>query len=225
MRIVIAGAGRAGLSVAAYLSELGHEVTIIDRDPTQAKRAFDKHGLVAHVGDATDADLLRDARIGQADVVVAMLRRDAENLAVALLARSSGASRVMVRMRDPAYRAVYETAGVHRILSEIDVFIGALATAIEHEAVRHAMLLGSGSVAFELQIPASSKVAGRTVSDIAQDPGFPASCVFAGLSSESGRVQAPRGSSVVEGGCNVLLVAPRSDLAAVVKFFLAAAAS
>lgn len=220
MRIVIAGAGRAGLSVASYLSGLGHEVTIIDRDPAQAKRAFDQHGLVAHVGDATDAELLREARIGEADVVVAMLRRDAENLAVALLARSSGTPRVMVRMRDPAYRAVYETAGVDRILSEIDVFIGALATAVEHEAVRHAMLLGSDSVAFELQIPTSSKVAGRTVSEVAQDARFPASCVFAGLSNENGEVQAPRGSSVVRGGSNVLLVSPRRDLGTVVKFFL-----
>src|SRR5262245_13872416 len=137
LRILIAGAGRVGLNVAAHMRGLGHEVTVVDRDASVVQRAFEHHGLVALSGDATDAALLRAAEIGRADVVVAMLRRDADNLAVALLAREAGAKRVMVRMRDTEYRSVYLAAGVHRILSETDVLIGALAIAIEHEAVRH----------------------------------------------------------------------------------------
>src|SRR4051812_46937751 len=126
MRVLIAGAGRAGLSVAIHLSQTGHEVTVVDRDESIANRAFEQHGLVSLTGDATDAGLLREAEVSRADVVVAMLRRDAENLAVALLAQAAGAKRVMVRMRDAEYRSVYQRAGVHRILSEIDVFIGAM---------------------------------------------------------------------------------------------------
>jgi trk system potassium uptake protein TrkA len=77
---------------------------------------------------------------------------------------------------------VYLAAGVDRILSETEIFIGALAAAIEHEAVRHAMLLGNGeSVAFEVLIPETSQSVGRTISDIASLPEFPVSCVFAGL--------------------------------------------
>lgn len=221
MRILIAGAGRAGLSVAVFLAQMGHEVTIVDRDPAITNRAFERHGLVSLVGDATDAGLLKDAEVARADVVVAMLRRDADNLAVALLAQAAGARKVMVRMRDAEYRSVYVRAGVHRILSEIDVFIGAMATAIEHEAVRHAMVLGTGeSVAFELAVPADAAVAGRSVSVIATAPDFPTSCVFAGLYRADGRVEAPRGSSIVEGGNTVLLVASRGELGEVVSFFL-----
>jgi trk system potassium uptake protein len=221
MRVLIAGAGRAGLSVAVHLATTGHEVTVLDREASIASRAFEHHGLVLLVGDATDARLLHEAEAGRADVVVAMLRRDADNLAVALLAQAAGAKRVMVRMRDPAYRSVYLRAGVHRILSEIDVFIGAMATAIEHPAVRHAMVLGSGeSVAFELDVPEGSVVSGCTVSVIAGSPGFPASCVFAGIYRADGRVDAPRGSSIVEGGRTVLLVAAQDELAKVVDFFL-----
>jgi trk system potassium uptake protein len=219
MRITIAGAGRAGLAVAAFLRDAGHEVSVIDREPATATRAFEEHGLVAFTGDATDAALLTQAQIGRADVVVAMLRRDAENLAVALLARAAGAGRVMVRMRDPEYRAVYHIAKVDRILSEIDVFVGALATAIEHDGVRHAMVLGSGaSVAFELTIPDDGFVVGRTVQEVASDAAFPQSCVFAGM-FQSGEVLAPRGSSVVAAGMHVLLVAPRDQVGDVVSFF------
>lgn len=213
MRILIAGAGRAGLSVAAYLASAGHQVTVIDRDPVVCARAKDQLGIVAFVGDAADAAILVEAEVGHAQAVVAMLRRDADNLAVASLAKLAAVPRVMVRMRDPDYRPVYLAAGVHRILSETEIFIGALAAAIEHEAVHHAMLLGNGeSVAFEVLIPENSKVVGRTVQDLASLPEFPSSCVFAGLYEPDGAVQAPRGASVLRGGMIVLIVARRDEV-------------
>jgi trk system potassium uptake protein TrkA len=101
------------------------------------------------------------------------------------------------------------------------VFIGALATAIEHEAVRHAMVLGAGeSVAFEMTIPQKAAVAGRAVSELATSPEFPLSCVFAGMIEPSGEFQAPRGASVVSAGMVVLLVARRRDLGKVIEFFM-----
>jgi trk system potassium uptake protein TrkA len=114
---------------------------------------------------------LSQAEPQRADVVVTMLHRDADNLAVAALSRSLGAKRVMVRMRDPLYRPVYEAAGVQQILSETEVLVGAFATAIEFEAVRHSMVLGSGSIAIELKVPSHARVVGRSVSDLANDPG------------------------------------------------------
>jgi trk system potassium uptake protein TrkA len=222
MRVLIAGAGRAGIGVAVHLRDAGHEVLIIDRDEAVARRAFEQYGLVAMAGDATYAALLRDAEVDRADVVVAMLRRDSDNLAVASLAKAAGAKRTMVRMRDSDYRAVYTAANVDRILSETDVFIGALATAIEHDAVRAAMVLAAGaSVAFELAVEATSAVVGKTVSELAALATFPPSCVFAGLLERDGQVQAPRGSSVVSAGMTLLLVTRRDELKDVVQFFIA----
>ncbi len=218
MKILIVGAGRAGLEVATQLSRIGHAVTIVDTDPAVTRRAAEQFGLVAIVGDATAAEVLDDASIGQMDVVVAMLRRDADNLAVSLLARAAGVERVMVRMRDNAYRSVYAKAGIDRVLSETDLITGAVTTAVEHDAIRHAMLIGDGAaIAFELTIPAGSVGAGRTVMELAVRPDFPKSGVFAALYRESGGVEAPRGSSVVEAGTTVLLVAQRDDVPAAIK--------
>jgi len=220
MRVFIAGLGQAGLNVASHLGELGHSVTVIDRDPTVARRVFEQHGIVALTGDATSASLLHEAEVEHADVAVAMLARDADNLAVALLARELGARRVMVRMRDVHYRGAYELAGVDRILSETEILVGAVAMAIEHRAVRHAMLLGTGdTVAFELTIPSEAAVVGRSVSAIATDPGYPRSCVFAGIFDASG-MQSPRGATVIAKDQTVLLVSLRSEMSAVVAFFM-----
>lgn len=221
MRVLIAGAGHAGLAVAAHLQKGGHEVAVVDRDEAAVRRALETHGLVALAGDATSARVLRDADVARADVVVAMLRRDADNLAVASLSRDAGVRRVMVRMREPEYRSVYQAAGVHRILSETDVLVGALATAIEHEAVRHSMPLGGGeALAFEIAVPATSHVVGRTVSELAAEPSFPPSCVFAGMSAAPGAIEVPRGSSVIRAGVELLLVVKRQDVARAVDFFM-----
>jgi Trk K+ transport system NAD-binding subunit len=75
------------------------------------------------------------------------------------------------------------------------------------------MLIGDGSaIAFELTIPAGSVGAGRTVMELAARPDFPPSGVFAALYREGGGVEAPRGSSVVDPGTTVLLVAQREDV-------------
>jgi trk system potassium uptake protein TrkA len=213
MKILIVGAGRAGLEVAIQLSRIGHAVTIVDTDAAVTRRAAEQFGLVALAGDATTAEVLDDAAIGQMDIVVAMLRRDADNLAVSLLARAAGVERVMVRMRDNAYRSVYANAGIERVLSETDLITGAITTAVEHDAIRHAMLIGDGAaIAFELTVPAGSAGAGRTVMELAARPDFPKSGVFAALYREGGSVEAPRGSSVVDAGTTVLLVAQREDV-------------
>jgi trk system potassium uptake protein TrkA len=222
MRIVIAGAGRGGLSLAIHLQQHGHVVTIVDRDPHVAARAFDEYGLTSLTGDATDVGILKQTDLDRADVLLAMLHRDADNLAVSLLARANGAKRVMVRMRAPEYRTVYDRAGVHQIMSETEVLVGALATAIEYEAVRHSMVLGTGeAIAVELEIPGDAAVVGRTVRDAASDPRFPRSCVIASMTL-AGAVQAPRGASVLDAGMEILIVTPKRDLAAAIDFFLRA---
>lgn len=224
MRILIAGAGRGGLSLAVYLQGRGHAVTILDREPLITRRAFEQYGIVALDGDATDVGILRQAEPSRADVVLAMLHRDADNLAVASLARLLGATRVMVRMRDPEYRTVYQAAGVQQILSETEVLVGALATAIEFEAVRHSMVLGAGeSIAVEIVVPADAAVVGRAVSEVAADAGFPSSCVIAGMTLD-GAVKAPRGATVIERGTELLVVSARADLSRTIEFFLAPAA-
>lgn len=217
MKIVIAGAGRGGLNLAIHLQTRGHSVVVVERDPIVVQRASEAYGIVMLAGDATEATVLKQAEPDRADAVLAMLHRDADNLGCALLARSLGAKRVIVRMRDPDYRSVYTTANIAEILSETEILVGALATAIEFEAVRHSMVLGEGggeTIAFEMTIPDGAAVVGRSVSEIA----LPRSCVVAGMSHE-GRLQAPRGASTFEAGMNVLLVAAREDLATVIALF------
>ncbi|MBX3227078.1 MAG: TrkA family potassium uptake protein [Labilithrix sp.] len=221
MKIVIAGAGRGGLNLAVYLQTRGHSVVVLERDAQVVKQASEAHGIVMLAGDATDATVLKQAEPDRADAVLAMLYRDADNLGCALLARTLGAKRVLVRMRDPGYRGVYTAAGIHEILSETEILVGALGIAIEFDAVRHSMVLGTGTgetIAFEMTIPEGAWVVGKTLGEIAQANVLPASCVVAGMSHD-GKLETPRGGSTFEAGMHVLLVSARDDLAAAIDLF------
>jgi trk system potassium uptake protein TrkA len=217
---LIVGAGLAGINLARVLGSAGHAVTLLDRDPTIASRGFVEHGLATIVGDGTDPRVLRDADVGAADVVAAMLRRDADNLAVGAIARSHGAKRILARMRDPAYRSIYASAGIDQVFGEIETLVGALSVAIEHPRVRHSMVLGSGdSIAFEIAVPEKAVTAGKTVREVGSHPAFPRGAVIAGIAATDGEVIVPRGDAVVRAGDVVLLVARSKDVAAAIDFF------
>jgi trk system potassium uptake protein TrkA len=222
---LIVGAGLAGTHLARELGSDGHMVTLVDRDPNIASRGFVEHGLATIVGDGTDPRVLDEADVGRADVVAAMLRRDADNLAVAAIARSAGAQRILARLRDPAYRRIYATAGIDQVFGEVETMVGALSVAIEHPRVRHSMVLGRGdSIAFEIEVPERASNAGKTVREVGSHPAFPRGAVIAGIAAADGQVIVPRGDAVVRAGDVVLLVARRNDVAAAIDFFASASA-
>jgi len=220
MKIIIAGAGRGGLNLAVHLQNSGHVVVVVEKDPIVVQHAAETYGIVTLLGDATDTATLKQAEPSRADAVLAMLHRDADNLGVALLARSLGARRLLVRMRDPEYRRVYEEVGIRQILSETEILVGVLATAIEFEAVGHSMVIGTGeAIAIELTIRKGAYVVGKTVSEVAASADFPPSCVVASM-VKGGTIEAPRGNSKIEAETDLLLVSTRKDLRSVVDFFL-----
>lgn len=213
MKVVVIGAGRSGTGLAARLVKDKHAVTLVDRDEASCKRAFEQFGIATLVGDGTDPAILSEAGADRADVLVALLRHDADNLAIALLGREMGARRVMARMRDSGYAKVYRAAGVEEIVSEVDILVSALHIAALHPRVRGSMRLGGGeSVAFEVVVPESAAAAGKTVRELASHAAFPAGAVFAGVTDERGTMIGPRGDSVILPRGSVIVVAPESAI-------------
>jgi trk system potassium uptake protein TrkA len=213
VKVVVIGAGRSGTGLAARLAKDGHSVTLVDRDERACQRAFEQFGIATLPGDGTDPAILSEAGADRADVLVALLRHDADNLAIALLGREMGAKRVMARMRDNGYARVYRAAGVEEIVSEVDILVSALHIAALHPRVRGSMRLGGGeSVAFEVLVPDHAAASGKTVKEVAGDPDFPQGAVFAGVTDAHGTMVGPRGDSMIRPGGSVIVVAPESAI-------------
>ena len=85
--IIIAGCSRFGAGLAGELSEHGDDVIIIDKDNDAFRKLPPNFSGFQIVGNVTHPDLLEDAGIGNASVVVAATDDDNINCMLAQMAR------------------------------------------------------------------------------------------------------------------------------------------
>lgn len=116
MRVVIMGCGRVGAELARLLSRDGHDVSIMDINPTAFQRLPADFRGRRVVGNGIDQDALRRAGIEGADAFVAVTQGDNRNIMSAQIAKHIfGVPRVVCRIYDPIREEIYHTLGLRTI--------------------------------------------------------------------------------------------------------------
>lgn len=103
MKIIIAGCGNVGTTLAEQLSSEGHDITVIDTREELVKdisAAFDVLGIV---GNAASFNVQSEADVGNADLLVAVTGSDELNLLCCLIARKAGGCHTIARVSNPVY--------------------------------------------------------------------------------------------------------------------------
>ncbi|MEI2825431.1 MAG: TrkA family potassium uptake protein [Dermatophilaceae bacterium] len=205
MRVVIAGAGSVGRSIARELTHNGHEVLLVDRsiDDVVAARVPDASWLLA---DACELATLEEAQLDRCDVVVAATGDDKANLVVSLLAKTEfGVPRTVARVNNPRNDWMFdESWGV-----DVAVSTPRLMTALVEEAVTVGDLVKifqfrqSRTSMVEMTLPPESPYAGRRVGDVT----WPADTVLVGI-IRADRPIAPSRDDLLEAHDELLFIAP-----------------
>lgn len=113
MHVVVVGCGRVGSELAGLLTEAGHTVAVIDKEPEAFHRLPASFTGRTIVGIGFDRDRLREAGIEEADALAAVTSGDNSNIVVARVARETfGVQRVVARIYDPRRAAIYERLGI-----------------------------------------------------------------------------------------------------------------
>ncbi len=114
--IVIVGCGRLGSYLANHLSRAGHSVVVIDsNEETFGDLSSDFSGFRV-VGDATELAVLREAKLDEADVLLATAREDNVNLMVAQIAgKLFHVAHVLARVFDPRREQIYKQHGIETV--------------------------------------------------------------------------------------------------------------
>ena len=114
--IVIVGCGRLGSYLANQLSRDGNSIVVIDRDETTFNDLSPDFSGFRVPGDATQMAILKEAKLGQADVLIATTHEDNVNLMVAQVARRIfSVSHVFARVFDPKREVIYAQLGIDTI--------------------------------------------------------------------------------------------------------------
>ncbi|MBB6171239.1 trk system potassium uptake protein TrkA [Nocardiopsis mwathae] len=206
MRVAIAGAGSVGRSIAAELSESGHEVLLIDRD-TRAIGVDELPRAEWMLADACELSTLEDARLGDFDTVVAASSDDKVNLVVCLLAKKEfGVDRTIARINDPGNEWLFtDDWGVDVAVSPPRL----IASLVDDVA---AITDGGDAMApvslpetdlLEFTLPPDTPHAGRPVGELA--PALPEGVVLVALVRD-GRVRPPAPETVLAAGDDLVFL-------------------
>jgi trk system potassium uptake protein TrkA len=113
MKVVIMGCGRVGARVASLLDHNGHDVTVIDSEPSAFRRLSDEFGGDTIIGTGIDEDVLRQAGIEEADAFIAVSNGDNRNIMAAQVARMIfDVPRIILRIYDPVREDTYRRLGL-----------------------------------------------------------------------------------------------------------------
>ena len=222
MYIVIGGGGVAGAAIAADLVNRKHDVVVIDLDRKACEDLYAMTGAITVNGKATEIGSLKEAGIAKADVAIGALYRDVDNLTFALLAHSFGVSKIIVKMRDPAYEEAYKIAGVTEICDMIGMIRTRVLTEIEASEIKIIAPLLHGKTQLAMfQVPASWPVEGILVQNMARKKVFSGDCVFAGILNEkSEKIVVPHGQDRVYPGDRIFIVSGAKTLKKISKLLV-----
>lgn len=105
MNIIIVGCGKVGQKIAEKLSyEDDLNITVIDLRSNVVENIISKYDAMGITGDCIDLEILKEADIENADILIAVTGSDELNFTTCLLAKKLGDCKTIARIRKPEYR-------------------------------------------------------------------------------------------------------------------------
>jgi trk system potassium uptake protein TrkA len=104
MKIIIAGAGKVGETLAGQLTDEGYDVTMIDTRTEVLEACVGEYDVIAVHGNCAGVGTLREAGIENADLLICATGNDEVNLLTSVTAHALNKKlHTIARIRDPEY--------------------------------------------------------------------------------------------------------------------------
>lgn len=205
MFVFIAGGGRTGAQLASQLLQQNYEVHLVEHRRELLSRLH--HELpteVIYEGQPTDPNILKQAGLERANVLVACSNDDATNLVICYLARTLfKTKRTIARINNPRDAWLFDKnfhvdetinhADVMAHLIQEEMSLGDMMTLLKIRRGRYSLV--------EEKVPKGAKAIGVQIKDL----GLPEQCVIAAI-IRKGQVTLPRGTATLEEFDEVLAI-------------------
>ncbi len=202
MKIIIAGAGKIGRSVAEILAEEGHDITVVDRSPNNISSISNALDAICVEGSATNSETLREAGAEQADLLLATTEQDEVNMVCGISARQLGTRHVIARVRDPEYLSQTEflrgALGLSMIVNPEYECAKEISRILRFPSAARVDAFSNGSVEIvEHRVPQGSRLDGMALRELPQAVGAK---VLISLVERGKEAMIPNGSTVLRAG-------------------------
>ena len=113
MQIIIIGCGKVGDTLAFHLTQEGCNVTVIDTNRKLIEKFTQTHDIIGIHGNGTSRDILLQANVQDADMLIAVTQSDEINTLCCIMGKALGAKYTVARIRKPEYNS--QTIFMHKI--------------------------------------------------------------------------------------------------------------
>ncbi len=122
MKIVIAGSGDIGFHIAKLLAHENQDIILIDTDEDVLDQARMHMDVLTVKGDASSLEVLQEAGVDKARLVIAVTTSEKTNIITAILAKKMGARQTIARVSTAEYlsteqKEIFRELGVDSIIS------------------------------------------------------------------------------------------------------------
>jgi trk system potassium uptake protein TrkA len=205
MFILIVGGGKVGTYLARGLLKQQHEVVVIEKDGRKAQMMTNLlESDIAVVGDGCDPNVLLQAGVARADVVVADTGDDEDNLVVILITKKHSKARCIARVNNPKNKLIFESLDSDQpvtVISSTEIILDIIDDRVNATTLETLARLGKGDLELvQLSILADSPASGRRIADLS----LPSGSVIVAVDHGAGEVVIPNGETVFNPGDGVI---------------------
>ena len=144
MNVIVIGCGRVGSRLALRLTNGGHDVHVVDRDP-KARRLLPANFVGSwHQGNGYNRAILEDAGVREVDAFVAVTAGDNTNIVAARTAKDVYRVPIVVaRIYDPNRADIYRQLGIPTVASVVWT-VGQIDQMLQHRHLQPELTFGNG---------------------------------------------------------------------------------
>ena len=220
MNIIIAGAGMVGSTLTRLLTAEGHDVTLIDSTSSVLDSNLEQYDVMAIHGNCASMEVLQQAGVMEADLLIAVTNMDEVNLLCCITAHSMNPKlHTIARIRNPDYSgqiySMRNNFGLSMSINPEKQAAAEIDRLLQYPGFlkRDSFAKGKTEIV-ELKVDAASKLCNVALKDLNNI----VKCrVLVCAVLRQGHAIAPNGNFVLKEGDRIFVTAPTENLTTLLK--------
>ncbi|WP_099190302.1 potassium channel family protein [Tepidibacter mesophilus] len=203
MNIIIVGGGKVVHFLTKSFISKGYSVTIINEEKEYCKKLARMHKATIINGEGTRPYILEDAGIHYCDIVIALTRKDPDNLVVCQIAEKIyKVKKTFAIVNDPENIDIFKQLGVNTVISTANIISSLIEQKVASEEILNILPIEEGKLAImEIEVYENYPIINKRFMDI----DFPKDSLVGCIIRKEEAV-IPRGDTTIEKGDKLIVL-------------------
>jgi len=220
MNIIISGDGEVGFYLAKSLTQLSHNITVVDPHSELLKRLETETDLLTIVGDSTSPRVLEEAHVQDCDLFLSVLHDESINLVSCILAKKLRAKKTVARITNaelltPKHREMFRDLGVDEMVCPERIAAKEITNLLNHSVATEFFDFSGLLAMYLVRLDEGSPLIHKSVQELSQIYSSLEVRIVAIL--QGGETIIPHADTVFEAGDMAYIISKANQLDAVRK--------